>query len=469
MGRPKGWVTERTGRASMRSPGRPGVNQRDAKQAFWARIAAGTSSEDAALASGVSQPVGTRWFREAGGMAPISVVTFSGRYLSFGEREELALLNAQRLSIREIARRVERSPSTISRELRRNAETRGGVLRYRATVAQWKAERAAARPKAAKLTQDARLRRYVQDRLAGAVADARGMPIQGPQVAWKGRRHGRRADRRWGKCWSPQQISRRLPIDFPHDARMRISHETIYQALYVQGRGALRRELSACLRTGRALRVPRARTRQRGKSFITPELMISQRPAEAADRAVPGHWEGDMIIGLNSSAIGTLVERTTRFTMLLHLPRMAGHVPGAGIKNGPALAGRGAKAVRDAIAKKIQMLPAHLRRSLTWDQGAELAQHAQLRIDTGLEVYFCDPQSPWQRGTNENTNGLLRQYFPKCTDLSRYSERELDAVAITLNSRPRETLGWRTPAEALNEILRRRNQPASRSASSATF
>ena len=432
----------------MRSPGRPGVNQRDAKQAFWARIAAGASSEDAALASGVSQPVGTRWFHEAGGMAPISMVGLSGRFLSFGEREELALLNAQRLAIREIARRMERSPSTISRELRRNAETRGGVLRYRATVAQWKAGRTAARPKAAKLAQNTRLRRYVQDRLSGAVVDACGIPIQGPQVRWKGRRHGRRADRRWGKCWSPQQISRRLPIDFPHDARMRISHEAIYQALYVQGRGALRRELSACLRTGRALRVPRARTRQRGKSFITPELMISQRPAEAADRAVPGHWEGDMIIGLNSSAIGTLVERTTRFTMLLHLPRMAGHVPGAGIKNGPALAGRGAKAVRDAIAKKIQMLPAHLRRSLT---------------------YFCDPQSPWQRGTNENTNGLLRQYFPKGTDISRYSERELDAVAITLNSRPRETLGWRTPAEALNELLRRRNQPASRSASSAAF
>jgi IS30 family transposase len=413
----------------MRSPGRPRVNQRDAKQAFWARIAAGASSEDAALASAVSQPVGTRWFREAGGMAPISMVTLSGRYLSFDEREELALLNAQRLSIREITRRVERSPSTISRELRR----------------------------------------YVQDRLAGAVADARGLPIQGPQVAWKGRRHGRRADRRWGKCWSPQQISRRLPIDFPDDARMRISHEAIYQALYVQGRGALRRELSACLRTGRALRVPRARTRQRGKSFITPEVMISQRRAEVADRAVPGHWEGDMIIGLNSSAIGTLVERTTRFTMLLHLPRMEGHIPGAGIKNGPALAGRGAKAVRDAIAKKIQMLPAHLRRSLTWDQGAELAQHAQLRIDTGLEVYFCDPQCPWQRGTNENTNGLLRQYFPKGTDISRYSERELDAVAITLNTRPRETLGWRTPAEALNKILRRRTKTTSHSALSSAF
>jgi IS30 family transposase len=197
--------------------------------------------------------------------------------------------------------------------------------------------------------------------------------------------------------------------------------------------------------------------------------MISQRPAEAADRAVPGHWEGDMIIGLNSSAIGTLVERTTRFTMLLHLPPMAGHGPGARVKNGPALAGRGAKAVRNAIAKKIQTLPKQLRRSLTWDQGAELAQHAQLRIDTGLEVYFCDPQSPWQRGTNENTNGLLRQYFPKGTDVSRYSERELDAVAVTLNSRPRKTLGWRTPAEALNEFMRRRTKQVSHSASRAAF
>lgn len=215
----------------------------------------------------------------------------------------------------------------------------------------------------------------------------------------------------------------------------------------------MRRELSACLRTGRALRVPRARTQQRGRSFVTPEVMISQRPVEAADRAVPGHWEGDMIIGLHSSAIGTLVERTTRFTMLLQLPPMAGHGPGARIKNGPALAGRGAKAVRDAIARKIQRLPAQLRRSLTWDQGAELAQHVQLRIDTGLEIYFCDPRSPWQRGTNENTNGLLRQYFPKGTDIGRYSERELDAVAASLNSRPRKTLGWRTPAEALDALL----------------
>lgn len=458
MGRPPGWVKAQTGRAPMRSPGRPGVNQREAEQAFWVRIAAGASSEDAALENGVSQPVGTRWFREAGGMAPISLAPLSGRFLSFSEREELALLNAQRLTVREIARRMERSPSTISRELRRNAETRGGVLRYRATVAQWKADRVASRPKTSKLAQNARLRTYVQERLSGRVADVRGQPILGPHVPWKGRRHGRRADRRWGKCWSPQQISCRLPIDFPHDGTMRISHETIYQALYVQGRGALRRELSACLRTGRALRVPRARTRQRGKSFITPEVMISQRPAEAADRAVPGHWEGDMIIGLRSSAIGTLVERTTRFTMLLHLPPMEGHTPGARVKNGPALAGRGAKAVRDAIATKIQRLPAQLRRSLTWDQGAELAQHAQLRIDTGLAIYFCDPRSPWQRGTNENTNGLLRQYFPKGTDISRYSERELDAVATALNSRPRKTLGWKTPAEALNRLILSENK-----------
>lgn len=453
MGRPPGWVKERTGRAPMRSPGRPGVNQRKAEQGFWLRIAAGASSEDAASASGVSQPVGTRWFREAGGMAPISLEPSSGRYLSFAEREELALLNAQGLALREIARRMGRSPSTVSRELRRNATTRGGVLRYRATVAQWKADLVASRPKTSKLAQNAQLRAYVQDRLAGRVADVRGQSIPGPHVPWNGRRHGRRADRRWGKCWSPQQISRRLPIDFSHDAAMRISHEAIYQALYVQGRGALRRELSACLRTGRALRVPRARTRQRGKSFITPEVMISQRPAEAADRAVPGHWEGDMIIGLHSSAIGTLVERSTRFTMLLHLPPMEGHGPGARVKNGPALAGRGAKAVRDAIAKKIRKLPAQLKRSLTWDQGAELAQHVQLRIDTGLAIYFCDPRSPWQRGTNENTNGLLRQYFPKGTDIGRYSERELDAVAAALNGRPRKTLDWKTPAEALERLI----------------
>jgi IS30 family transposase len=234
---------------------------------------------------------------------------------------------------------------------------------------------------------------------------------------------------------------------------MRISHEAIYQALYVQGRGALRRELTACLRTGRALRVPRARTRRRGKQFITREVMISERPAEAADRAVPGHWEGDLVLGLRGSAIGPLVERKTRFTMLLHLPPMDGHGATPRVKNGPATAGHGAEAVRDSIAATITTLPAQLRKTLTWDQGAEMAQHAQLRVDTGLAIYFCDPRSPWQRGTDENTNGLLRQYFPKGTDLTKHSASDLQAVAMALNTRPRKTLDWRTPAEALNDHL----------------
>src|ERR1019366_7498615 len=244
-----------------------------------------------------------------------------------------------------------------------------------------------------------------------------GTVVPGPAApAGNGRNKPHRQDRRWANAWSPEQISRRLRVDFPHDESMRISHEAIYQALYVQGRGALKRELVACLRTGRALRVPRERSRQRRTGFIPPEIMISERPAEIEDRAVPGHWEGGVIIGLNSSAIGTLVERTTRFTMLLHLPRMDGYDAEPRVKNGPALAGRGAEAVRDAIATTITTLPEQLRRSLTWDRGKEMAQHAQLKIDTGLAVYFCDPQSPWQRGTNENTNGLLRQYFPKGTD-----------------------------------------------------
>jgi len=239
---------------------------------------------------------------------------------------------------------------------------------------------------------------------------------------------------------------------------MRISHEASYQALFIRGRGALKRELVACLRTGRALRVPRARARRRSDGMVTPEVMISARPAEVEDRAVPGHWEGDLIIGLNRSAIGTLVERSTRFTMLLHLPRMAGYGVEPRIKNGPAPAGCGAEAVRDAIASTILTLPEQLRQSLTWDRGKEMAQHAQLRIHTGIEIYFADPHSPWQRGTNENTNGLLRQYFPKGTDLSRWSRKELDAVATALNGRPRKTLGWKTPAEALDEHLRSLHQ-----------
>ena len=447
----------RSGRAPLPSPGRPQVAGRDEQSRFWRGITAGLSSEDAALEAGVSQPVGTRLFRKAGGMPPamfrFSAKPLSRRYLSLAEREEIALLKVQGHSMRGIGRRLGRSASTISRELRRNAATRSGGLEYRATTAQWHADRSACRPKLTKLALNKTLRTYVEERLAGVVVAPSGAPVPGPVVPWKGRRHGPRKNRRWAKAWSPEQIARRLPIDFPDDNTMRISHEAIYQALFVQGRGALRRELTACLRTGRVLRVPRARVRRRGKGFVSPEIMISQRPAEAADRAVPGHWEGDLILGLASSAIGTLVERTTRFTMLLHLPRLVGHGEVLRIKNGPALAGHGAQAVRDAITRSIITLPEELRRSLTWDQGAEMAQHDRLKIDAGVQVYFCDPQSPWQRGTNENTNGLLRQYFPKGTDLSVHSADEVTAVAAALNARPRKALGWKTPAEALDEWL----------------
>lgn len=441
MGRRHGWMVTLTGRPAMRSPGRPPV-QRDVERGFWVKIAEGLSSEDAAVACGASGPVGVRWFRERGGMPSIQLTALSGRYLSFAEREHLALLRGQGRGVREIARTLSRAPSTISRELRRNAATRCGQLGYRASIAQWKAELQARRPKAAKLAIQERLRAYVQDRLAGTIARCDGKPV-GPKVRFIGRRHGPRADRRWATSWSPEQIANRLKLDFPEDETMRISHEAIYQALFIQGRGALKRDLVACLRTGRALRVPRARSRGRGKHFVTPEIMITERPAEVADRAVPGHWEGDLIIGLNKSAIGTLVERTTRFTLLLHLPPMQGHGRQPRVKN-----------FRDEIARVISTLPEQLRRSLTWDQGAEMAQHSQLQLATGLAIYFCDPHSPWQRGTNENTNGLLRQYFPKGTDLHRHHREDLNAIALTLNTRPRKTLGWQTPAEALDEHLR---------------
>src|SRR4051812_28381539 len=450
--------SDRSGRGALPSPGRPSVARREDLRQFWAAIAAGCSSEDAAVGAGVSPAVGARWFRRAGGMPPShlapSARPLSGRSLSFAEREEIAIWRAQRHGVRASARRLERAPSTISRELRRNAATRSGGLAYRATTAQWHADRSARRPKVAKLAINEPLRRYVQDRLAGLIIAPNGAAVRGPVVPWNGRRRGRRQDRRWATAWSPEQIARRLRLDFPGDETMRISHEAIDQALYVQGRGALRRELSVCLRTGRGLRVPRGRSRGGGQSHVSPEIMISKRPAEVADRAVPGHWEGDLILGLGSSAVGTLVERTTRFTMLLHLPRMPGHGDGERVKNGPALAGHGAEAVCGSITRAIKTLPEQLRRSLTWDQGAELSQHAQLRIDTGVQVYFCDPHSPWQRGTNENTNGLLRQYFPKGTDLSAHSAAALAAVAATLNGRPRKTLGWRTPAEAFDALLR---------------
>jgi IS30 family transposase len=404
--------------------------------------------------AGVSPAVGSRWFRECGGMSPSDFVPHSGRYLSFGEREEIAICRAYGYGVREIARHLGRSPSTVSRELRRNAATRGGALVYRAVAAQWHRDRRAARPKRARLVSNQQLREYVQDRLAGVIRMPDGTVVTGPRAQpWNGRNKGRRQDRRWATAWSPEQIARRLAIDFPDDESMRISHEAIYQALYVQGRGALKRELVTCLRTGRALRVPRARARQHRDGMVTPEVMISARPAEADDRAVPGHWEGDLIIGLNKSAIGTLVERTTRFTMLLHLPRMDGYGTEPRVKNGPALAGHGAEAVRDAIAATIITLPDQLRRTLTWDRGKEMARHAELKIDTGIQIFFADPHSPWQRGTNENTNGLLRQYFPKGTDLARWNHDELGAVAAALNRRPRKTLGWKTPAEALNEQL----------------
>ena len=450
-------ASARSTRDKIFSPGRPKAAHRSQQALFWQLIEQGVSSEEAGVQSGASAPVGSRWFRESGGMPPTqfskSAPPLSGRYLCFAEREEIALFKAQGLGVCAIARKIGRSPSTVSRELRRNAATRSGGFEYRATTAQWHADRAARRPRPTKLARNDVLRQYVEDRLSGQISGPDGDVIAGPDVPWTKRRSVRRQHRRWATAWSPEQIARRLPLDYPDDPMMRISHEAIYQSLFIQGRGALRRELVACLRSGRALRIPRARRKGKGKPFVSDQIMISERPAEAEDRAVHGHWEGDLILGLKSSAIGTLVERSTRFTLLLHLPPMPGHGIEERKKNGPALAGHGAEAVRDAITKSIRKLPGHLRKSLTWDQGAEMAQHEKLKSDTGIQVFFCDPQSPWQRGSNENTNGLLRQYFPKGTDLSAHDANTLDAVAYTLNNRPRKTLGWKTPAEALAEVL----------------
>jgi IS30 family transposase len=371
---------------------------------FWQEVRFGRGTADAAGIVGVSVAAGARWFRDGGGMPTLELSEPTGRFLSMAEREEIAALTG-RVSVREIARQLGRAPSTVSRELRRNST--GGVAgRYRPTVAQARADARGRRPKTGKLAACAPLHEYVVGKLGGA------------------------------QCWSPEQISARIRLDFPDDERMRISHEAIYQALYVQGRGGLRRELAVCLRTGRTLRKPQRRVDQR-RERIKDKVMISDRPAEVEDRAVPGHWEGDLITGTqNRSAIGTLVERQTRFTMLLHLP-----------------ADHGAAAVRDAITTTIITLPAQLRRSLTWDQGVELSEHLQLSIDADLPVFFCDPHSPWQRGTNENTNGLLRQYFPKGTNLSVHQPQDLTDVAAALNGRPRKTLGWKTPAEALTQLL----------------
>src|SRR5881275_3465278 len=356
---------DRAAAAGTRWGGHPPAGRREHRVRFWEAIARGASSEKAAVEAGVLPSIGVRWFRKGGGMRPLTLAPVSGRYLSFAEREEIAVLLAGGFGVREIARRLGRAPSTISRELQRNAATRTGRPEYRASTAQRHAERRAQRPKPAKLAVNAELRAYVQDRLSGTVQRPDGS-VAGPDIAWRGRRQGPRKDRRWGRCWSPEQISGRLRLDFPDDESMRVSHEAIYQSLYVQGRGALRRELTACLRTGRALRVPRNRTSKGNRSFVTDELLISERPAEVDDRAVPGHWEGDLLMGRRMTAIATLVERRTRYVMLLRLPD-----------------GSTAESVRTAIAKRIVTLPAQLRRTLTWDQGKEMAEHVRFSIDTG--------------------------------------------------------------------------------------
>ncbi len=447
-------AADRAVRAKLRSPGHPKF-QREVEAAFWIEIAKGLLPAEAAIAVGASQPVGQRWFHNAGGMPPFDPKKLpSGRYLSFREREEIALLKVQGAGIRQIAREVGRDPSTISRELRRNAATRGGKREYRASVAQWKADLVARRPKTAKLVANPGLHAYVRERLSGQISRPDGTAVRGPQPPrWTGNNKPHRKDRAWVRAWSPEQIANRIKLDFPDDESMRISHEAIYQSLYIEGRGALKRELVWCLRTGRALRAPRERSRRKTWAHVTPETLISERPAEVEDRAVPGHWEGDLLIGLERSAIGTVVERKTRFTMLVHLPREDGYQHKQTPKNGPALAGYSAITMKNALTNTMSTLPEQLARSLTWDRGKEMSAHAQFKVETGIPVFFADPQSPWQRGTNENTNGLLRQYLPKGTDLARWSAEEIEAIAHALNTRPRKTLGWKTPAEAFNEHL----------------
>jgi IS30 family transposase len=401
------------------------------KPLFWEQIRVGLLAGDAGEAVGVSATCGRRWFREAGGVKPAvsKPKTSSSRpRLTLEDRIEIHAGIYANESLRSIGRRLGRPASTIKREIDNNSELRcrytgrkSGYRRkeafgarqsgssakvdYRAMSAHDRSADRARRPKLRRLAIDDTLREQVQSRL---------------QL-----RH------------SPQQIAKRLRCDFPDDPEMWVSHEAIYQAIYVQGRGALRRELHQCLRTKRAIR--RSQHQPGTRAGRIPDMInISQRPPEVADRAIPGHWEGDLIMGstASNSAIGTLVERSTRFVMLLHLPD--GHT---------------AEAVQDAIIAKITELPEHLRLSLTWDQGGEMANHKAIAKATDLDIYFCDPHSPWQRGSNENTNGLLRQYFPKGTDLSFWGPGFLDQVAVELNGRPRETLGWRTPAEALNELL----------------
>jgi transposase, IS30 family len=388
---------------------------RELQRQFWLLIRAGVVRKQAAVALGLHPDTGKLWFRQAGGVMPAYVMApSSGRFLSMSEREEIFAGIERGDSIRQIARQVSRSPSTVLRELRRNMRQPyrgessvalpGRRWDYRPSLAQRRADHYARRPKPAKLATNPRLRERVQTKLRDRL--------------------------------SPRQIAIELRQEFPDNPEMQVSHEAIYQAIYVQGRGALRRELAVCLRTGRARRHPRRKPQER-RARIPDMISISERPPEVEDRAVPGHWEGDLLIGRNNqSAIGTLVERSTRFVMLLHLPQ-----------------GHGPLEVQEAMIAATKRLPRFLWKSLTWDQGQEMRHHAQIKIATGLEIYFCDPGKPWQRGSNENTNGLLRQYFPKGTDLSQHGRAYLDFVAAQMNRRPRETLGWLRPAQALGRLF----------------
>ncbi len=377
------------------------------KQArFWVLMAAGSTLQAACDAVGVNRRTGRRWRQATGGQVPRKKPDPLGRYLSLEERLRIADLRLAGNGVRAIASEIARSPSTVSRELRRNGSQPGArkVVKYAPYAAQKRAELRGRRPKVSRF-EDLELASLVQEKLC--------------------------------LKWSPEQISNHLSTAFPDREEMRVSPETSYQALYVQGRGHLRADLHQHLRTGRAVRRPRRSTVKGPSGKIPDMIMISERPAEVADRAVPGHWEGDLILGSNCrSAIGTLVERQSRFTMLVHLPH-----------------GHGAIAVRDGLLATIKTLPEHLRKTLTWDQGTEMAQHAQITMATKMAIYFCDPHSPWQRGSNENTNGLLRQYFPKGTDLSVHPPERLLEVANELNDRPRKTLGWITPEEAMQRLL----------------
>ncbi len=372
-------------------------------QVFWAAMARGEFITDAAAEAGTYRKKAARWLVAEGGVRPRRGRDLKGRCLTFSEREEIGLARAGGESMRAIAARLGRSPSTVSRELARNASCEG---RYRATTAHALAYDRASRPKPAKLASNLAVRKKVE----------RDLQMR----------------------YSPEQIAGRLRRQFPADPEMWVSTETIYQSLYVQSRGALRRDLARCLRTGRALRRPCRQAGQR-KNRIPDMINIAERPAEASDRAVPGHWEGDLIIGKNNAtAIGTLVERTTGYTMLVHLPD-----------------GYKAEQVRDALAAKIKTIPDILRASLTWDQGPEMRDWKQVSVAADIDIYFCDPHAPWQPATNENTNGLLRQYFPKGSDLSVHSAIDLDWVATELNDRPRKRLGFSKPIEEIGPLLLR--------------